>query len=286
MRQGADWLHAVRSLARTTEFASDQSSIQVPRCRRSGCRWAITRFFTATLVRIISSKSWSRRPNRSKRCGSSVTKRAHVTTRTAQRERYQPKAARQPDRIRTAAASYPRCIRAASAPYPRRIRAVSASYPRHIRVVSAPYPEASRIAEFKRSRMLAWPHRSNHERLLYGCCADGARMVRGWCLATVRMLCGYGPDAVQLKAGLFLTSVHWSASRHANANEPIGVIGMGRRCPLAGLRNFGSGDSLEQSAADRAALISAGPGQAACRRNRQQQAPILRRRGDADTLFP
>ena len=179
MRQGADWLHAVRSLARTTEFASDQSSIQVPRCRRSGCRWAITRFFTATLVRIISSKSWSRRPNRSKRCGSSVTKRARVTTRTAQRERYQPKAARQPDHIRTAAASYPRSIRAASVQHPHRIRAVSAPYPRHIR----------KRAGSRSSRDPGCWH-GPIDRIMNGCCTAVARLVSG-----------YGPDAVRLRSG-------------------------------------------------------------------------------------
>lgn len=83
-----------------------------------------------------------------------------------------------PNRSRIVSAQHPCSIRAASAPYPRRIRAVS-----------APYPEASRIAEFKRSRMLAWPHRSNYERLLYGCCAAGVWLRSGCCAATVRMLC-------------------------------------------------------------------------------------------------
>ena len=190
MRQGADWLHAVRSLARTTEFASDQSSIQVPRCRRSGCRWAITRFFTATLVRIISSKSWSRRPNRSKRCGSSVTKRARVTTRTAQRERYQPKAARQPDRIRTAAASYPRCIRAASAPYPRRIRVVSGSE-----------PELSQTKLVDRSSAESGGWHSPVTRIRSGCCAAAARLQSSYGLAMFRLLRGYGPAMFRLRSG-------------------------------------------------------------------------------------
>ena len=246
MRQGADWLHAVRSLARTTEFASDQSSIQVPRCRRSGCQWAITRFFTATLVRIISSKSWSRRPNRSKRCGSSVTKRARVTTRTAQRERYQPKAARQPDRIRTAAASYPRSIRAASVQHPHRIRAVSAPYPRHIR----------KRAGSRSSRDPGCWH-GPIDRIMNGCCADVARMLHGCCTDAARMLRGCCADAARLRlwSGCRAFTVRlvpdssalsrWSASRRANVNEPIVIIGTGgRRCPPAGLRMFRAGDGL------------------------------------------
>jgi len=177
---------------------------------------------------------------------------------------------------------HPNRSRIVSALHPCSIRAVSAPYPRRIRVVSAPYPEASRIAEFKRSRMLAWPHRSNHERLLYGCCADGARMVSG-----------YGPDAVRLRSRCYAAEGRLVPDFSALVCVTACERKRADRChrngtpvPVGWPSEFRVGGSLELSAADRAALISAGPGQAACRRNRQQQAPILQRRGDTDTLFP
>ena len=109
--------------------------------------------------------------------------------------------------------------------------------------------------------MLARPHRSNHERMLYG-----------YGPATVRLRSGYGPATVRLRSGCRAFTVRlvpdssalsrWSASRRANANEPIVIIGMGgRRCPLAGLRMFKTGDGLAWNWVQRIGQRSTAPEQ-------------------------
>ncbi len=92
--------------------------------------------------------------------------------------------------------------------------------------------------------MLAWPHRWNHERMLYGCCAAKVRLRSGYDAATVRLRSGCCAFTVRLVPDSSALS-RWSASRRANANESIVIIGMGgRQCPLAGLRMFRAGDGL------------------------------------------
>ena len=80
--------------------------------------------------------------------------------------------------------------------------------------------------------------------MLRGCCTTAVPMLRGCCAATVWLWSGCCAFTVRLVPDASALS-RWSASRRANANEPIGVIGMGgRRCPLAGLRMFRAGDGL------------------------------------------